>query len=149
MSQMCGTSTDNTKGTSRWIARELLVSGGVPNEESDVWAFGMVLYVRFRIINEFDFAYLKHPMRQELVKRELPYSNLSTEQQVILAISKGQLPEQPFPEDEEIYSRTECGLWYICRDCWKKRPEWRPSMHEILSDIGKWVVLNESVYCMN
>ena len=41
---------DNPKGSTRWMAKELLhIEEGVPpkahSKESDVWAYGMVLYV--------------------------------------------------------------------------------------------------------
>ncbi len=46
-----GTTTASTKGTVRWMAIELFptISGDPPSnhdEKSDVWAFGMVVYVR-------------------------------------------------------------------------------------------------------
>ncbi len=39
-----------TKGTVRWMAKELFVPGNPSpkhDEKSDIWAFGMVVYVRF------------------------------------------------------------------------------------------------------
>jgi len=57
LSQSASVSTttgNSTKGTVRWMARELLVSDGsgsglpcIPNEKTDVWAFGMVICVCF------------------------------------------------------------------------------------------------------
>ncbi len=45
------TTGTSVKGTVRWMAKELLVStedGGVSkcDEMTDIWAFGMVIYVR-------------------------------------------------------------------------------------------------------
>ncbi|KLO12884.1 kinase-like protein [Schizopora paradoxa] len=121
MSQMCGTSMMNLKGTSRWMAVELLATDSemIPDEKSDVWAFGMVLY--------------------ELLERTLPFNHLKTDQQIILAISKGQVPESPSSKDRKDLPLSERGLWDICGDCWRKKPELRPSMSEILSDIGEYV----------
>lgn len=76
---------------------------------------------------------------QELLKRTLPYSHLTTEQKIILAISKGQLPERPSPGDRKNFSRVEGGLWEVCGNCWKKKPDMRPSMRDLVCDIGKYI----------
>lgn len=56
MSQMCGTSMAALKGTVRWMAVELLTTEAIPNEKSDVWAFGMVLYVRYFVFIRRNFG---------------------------------------------------------------------------------------------
>lgn len=48
MTMMVGTKAESVKGTTRWTAVELfsIESESNPTKESDVWAFGMVIYVR-------------------------------------------------------------------------------------------------------
>ncbi len=49
MATMCGTGRISPKGTARWTAFELFdinQTTTIPTEKSDVWAFGMVIYVR-------------------------------------------------------------------------------------------------------
>ncbi len=52
MTKMCGTTVTSAKGTVRWMAIEFLTLmdesgvGAIPNEKSDVWAFGMTVFVR-------------------------------------------------------------------------------------------------------
>ncbi|KLO19298.1 WD40 repeat-like protein [Schizopora paradoxa] len=121
MTKMCGTTMASTKGTVRWMAIELLSLsdesgvGVTPDEKSDVWAFGMTIY--------------------EILKRNVPYNHLKNDHQVALAISKGKLPERPARSEKASLPMRERKLWDICGSCWKKKPEMRPSMSDILSDI--------------
>ncbi|KLO13875.1 kinase-like protein [Schizopora paradoxa] len=100
-----GMTTASTKGTVRWMAIELLsVLGDEPSkpcEQTDMWAFGMVVY--------------------ELLSWEIPYNNIRNEVLVLMAIMNGQLPLKPgMPEsvdDIQLFG----GLWDLACLCWKER----------------------------
>ncbi len=54
-SQTIGGSTTDIRGSVRWMAIELIAVGlnsgpSFHSKESDVWAYGMVLYVRLRYL---------------------------------------------------------------------------------------------------
>jgi len=125
MSKMCGTTTmASAKGTGtvRWMAIELLSLsddsevGTIPTEKSDVWAFGMTLY--------------------EILNRSFPYSHLKNDTMVALAISNGRLPGKPTPKEKAALPVMERKLWGLCVKCWQKKPDSRPSMDDVLSNIG-------------
>ncbi|KAI5120412.1 hypothetical protein M0805_006913 [Coniferiporia weirii] len=110
--------TGGLKGTIRYTAIELF---NVTDEElstyskaSDVWAFGMTVLV--------------------LLTKEPPYSHLSNELQVIVAIMHGGLP--PVPEDYEMWPGLYQSLWELCVSCWDISPFRRPTMSNICSALS-------------
>ncbi|KLO11503.1 kinase-like protein [Schizopora paradoxa] len=111
--------TSSEKESVRWTAVELLMSSDlagfevIANEKSDVWAFGMTLY--------------------EILKGEVPYSQLENDMLVALAIVQGRLPN--FPTDAGGLSMVGSALWNICSFCWQRDRERRPSMRDLLSNI--------------
>ncbi|KLO11698.1 kinase-like protein [Schizopora paradoxa] len=104
---MAGSTTTGAfaKGTVRWMARELLApddSGSTsrPDEQTDIWAFGMVIY--------------------ELISWKLPYWNKNSDILIFMGIVNGELPEIPddtSDADSEIFR----SLWELCRCCWSSR----------------------------
>jgi len=112
------TSTASVRGSTRWMAIELLdvnlegaPSGTKPAEhtkETDVWAYGMVIY--------------------ELLTGEVPFQRLKHDVQVSMAIISGHKPRLPLG----IPDTFENGfLWQTCQPCWETTPAHRPKMHRI------------------
>ncbi|KAH8114408.1 kinase-like domain-containing protein [Phellopilus nigrolimitatus] len=112
------------KGSVRWMAIELLSPDldydakrktpehrRVLSEQADVWAFGMTVY--------------------EILTMLRPYHHLSSDYQVIFAIIRGQLPVLPGSFVSGSATVDETILWDLCRNCWKRSPEMRPSMNDV------------------
>ena len=134
---MTVTGTKSLKGNVRWMAIELIApmdvdSGGhqFHTKESDVWAFGMVLYVRkcLPVSQKKGFT----SIAQEVITGKFPFSNLQNEVSVMMAIMNGRVPERS-PSDEPHPGSDK--LWNICTLCWEKSPKARPTMGEILDDL--------------
>ncbi|KAL5519856.1 hypothetical protein ACEPAG_1516 [Sanghuangporus baumii] len=117
------TQTDNIRGTTRWMAPELFYSdeGAEATEskhskETDVWAYGMVLY--------------------EMISKKVPYAHLRRDAQVVVMISRGELPRLPKFRDVESHMWLPSDLYpqicLICKACWVQSPEKRSAMAEIL-----------------
>ncbi|KLO10195.1 kinase-like protein [Schizopora paradoxa] len=119
-SQTSPGTSNSTRGTLRWMARELFLS---PNDESprynvmsDIWSLGMVTY--------------------ELLSWDVPFFRAKADAYVLFAIIGGQLPERPeTSEDSRVFDQ----LWEFCELCWAdfgSRPSARESM-AILSSIER------------
>ncbi|KAL5526660.1 hypothetical protein ACEPAF_8384 [Sanghuangporus sanghuang] len=108
----------HAKGSMRWMAVELLdpCEDVEPkhSKETDVWAFGMTLY--------------------EMVLKNLPYYHLKQDARVVLAVMNGELPMLPsFSEiDTHLSASTYSLFCAICRGCWARSPEERPTMSQIM-----------------
>ncbi|TDL15431.1 kinase-like protein, partial [Rickenella mellea] len=119
-------------GSVRWMAYELIaphcqlqntadattiteIQPAIPSKETDVWAFGMVVY--------------------ELLAKEYPFSPYSTVQ-VIIAIAFGHLPRPP----SNLRSHGNIGksLWDLCTQCWNRDPTSRPVMTDVVREINGW-----------
>jgi len=116
MSQSLSSSgtTSLTRGTVRWMAKELLLlpDCGSPeyNEKTDIWAFGMIAY--------------------ELLSWNVPYYDKKHDQFVILAIMRGELPRKPEANgDPHVFDK----LWEFCHACWSDTPSHRPSASESIA----------------
>ncbi|KZV86650.1 kinase-like protein, partial [Exidia glandulosa HHB12029] len=102
------------KGTSRWMAPELFIE-----EEprltyaSDMWAFGCLLI--------------------EVQSGRLPYYNKANDQQVIIALSKHELPARS-PDIPDL-------LWSIVLDCCTIDPHGRPEIAFIGRTLNRYRVL--------
>jgi len=114
-----GASTD-IRGSVRWMAVELLSIAPQESEtsypsfhskESDVWAYGMVLY--------------------ELLSGKRPYHLFTQDLQVTLAIIHGYIPRPT----SELDSTERQQLWTICLKCWAQIPSHRPTMQQILNGL--------------
>ena len=62
--------------------------------------------------------------------RQYPFYHIKNELRVISSIVRGELPPLPadFNDSGDIYKNL---LWDLCNVCWKRDPEWRPSMRVI------------------
>ncbi|KLO14139.1 kinase-like protein [Schizopora paradoxa] len=102
-------SSDSITGTVNWLAVELVdykmrtENGEVYkySKQSDIWAFGMVLY--------------------ELLSGRIPFDELSNNFHICSAISGDKLPSTP-----TLSNNADLILWDICRRCWTKKPNYRP-----------------------
>ncbi|KAL5480686.1 hypothetical protein ACEPAI_9626 [Sanghuangporus weigelae] len=115
--------TSSVKGTSRYLAYELVVAPDLGGEVSgshttktDVWAFGMTAF--------------------ELFTHERPYANL-LDTQVVYAIMKRALPQFPSTFVSSIESSALDGIKSLCNDCWKHDATERPSMQSVLDDLRR------------
>ncbi|KAK1216990.1 hypothetical protein PQX77_020370 [Marasmius sp. AFHP31] len=99
-------STRRAPGTTRWLAREILL-GGVPTKESDIYAFACVCY--------------------EIYTTRLPFHELANDGAVMLHIMNQKCPKRP-PEVND-------GMWNIMGACWNADSASRPKAAEILERI--------------
>ncbi|KLO13898.1 kinase-like protein [Schizopora paradoxa] len=98
-------STNNSGGTVRWMAREFFAVSPDPaksaqkhDERTDVWAYGMVVY--------------------ELITWKFPYADKINDLVAMFAIANGELPALPPKVGEtDIFHK----LWDLCQLCWKDR----------------------------
>lgn len=101
------------------------------SKETDVWAFGMTVYVRppFVFILVFLLTILNS---QELLTKQIPYAHFKLDPQVLLAIINYDLP--PLPESSKTESQflLDDLLWRVCMRCWQRIPEERPHMRDVI-----------------
>jgi len=71
----------------------------------------------------------------ELMTGLQPYSDITLDVTVAIALSKFQLP--PRPGHPAISRGLTDDLWALMMQCWNKRPESRPSMTSIKADIKR------------
>ncbi|KLO04704.1 kinase-like protein, partial [Schizopora paradoxa] len=106
------THADDSLGGPRWSAPELFESSQF-TVETDVWAFGMILY--------------------ELLIHKLPFFRQKSSIQVMRRIILGNLPDWPTEESsaELADSSVRRTLRDLCEKCWSTIPSGRPDMQEI------------------
>ncbi|KAK7045796.1 hypothetical protein VNI00_007198 [Paramarasmius palmivorus] len=93
-------------GSARWLAPELLFTvTEKPTFASDVYAFGVVLW--------------------EILTCRVPYEHISTDQVVMLRVSRGLRPCVRCATDEPVHIG---GLRSIMEDCWAAEPRQRPRL---------------------
>ena len=129
ISRSLGQVTTTTKGTSAFWAPELWKGQGTvrQSKESDVWAFGMTIYVCYTQLHS-----LKSSQRitKELVFRQRPFAGLN-DFQVLQAVTQGKTPPvTPHPKNAPNTMRTT--LERICRQCWASNSTRRPTMRNIV-----------------
>ncbi|TDL15429.1 kinase-like protein [Rickenella mellea] len=121
-------------GSVRWMAYELLApqesdpqkiidttfentitetKPAVPSIETDVWAFGMVVY--------------------ELLTKQYPFAHLQP-LQAIIAIVLGNLPSPP--SNLQSRRKIEKSLWKLCTLCWNRNPAKRPAIKDVVREIN-------------
>ncbi|KAL5523365.1 hypothetical protein ACEPAF_1632 [Sanghuangporus sanghuang] len=115
--------TSSVKGTSRYLAYELVVAPDLGGElsgshttKTDVWAFGMTAF--------------------ELFTHERPYANL-LDTQVVCAIMGRTIPQFPSTFASSIESSALGGIKRLCNDCWKHDSTDRPSMQSVLDELRR------------
>ncbi|KAF8525507.1 kinase-like domain-containing protein [Hysterangium stoloniferum] len=103
------TTSTNIAGSLRWTAPELLSATETRpyvDEKSDVWAFGMTVL--------------------EILTGDPPYADTKRDPVVFGMIVNDIIPSRP-----DVPGMTD-GIWSGCNLCWKKDPEMRPAMREML-----------------
>ena len=135
--------TTSIKGNTRWMAPELIeeTASKSHTKSSDVWAFGMVLYVCTRSISIEGFV----NVIQEALSGEAPYHTMQNEAQVVISIINDKLPAKP-EVSRESGTHFEM-LWGCCLICWRKDPKARPPMAKVreLLDVGRQQVIATSL----
>jgi len=118
MASSATSTTSGVGGSVRWMAVELLMVEACKHTiQTDVWAYGMVIY--------------------ELLTRNLPFFEISKDILVALAIVAGRKPSRPstlVPKPLKSLAPTpneEWVLWAICQQCWEKAPHSRPGINWI------------------
>lgn len=139
------TATTSTKGSIRWMAIELFNGSGqgadetdesdstVHTTQSDVWAFGMTIYVRVHDKHVHNAFRSESRALQELLSRNVPYHTLKIDAQVIFAVISGKLPE--LTVESYGWNRRLRSIWDICNNCWNTEPAKRPGMSLVLEQI--------------
>lgn len=92
-----------------------------PSESTDVWGFGMTVYVRLTF-NQYFFQRSGLKLLKELITGEMPYSHITNDAMVLFSLAKGELPSAP-----ETSTMQQQNLWSVCKDCWQP-PRERPNM---------------------
>ncbi|KZV94485.1 kinase-like protein, partial [Exidia glandulosa HHB12029] len=96
-----------SKGTWRWMAPELFATDDARHTTySDIWALGCVAL--------------------EILSGCIPFHTITTEQRVILAIDRHQLPSLSRPP------RVPESLWNVMLECWTFEPTGRPCVTPLL-----------------
>lgn len=131
------TTYDRDKGTCRWQAYEFVTldddADAKCTNESDIWAFGMVLYVSYSSRKTL-CASLTSPLIKEVLSKELPYNNVRgphLEYRILTAISKKTLPKAPL-----FKTTLDKLIWGICGLCWQFDPSVRPPAFKVISAIN-------------
>ncbi len=107
------------------------------NEKSDMWAFGMVIYVCQNLDNYISRRHSSH--FQEMLSWKVPYFNLK-DIFVMPAVMRGELPEKPEePETSMVFNK----LWNFSLLCWADRRPSASEMVDLLDCIGKQPLRNK------
>jgi serine/threonine protein kinase len=135
------TDTTSVKCSMRWMARELFpelhgtsfLDPVKANEKTDVWAFGMTVYVSKL---EFPLVRWRMTIVQEILTGKRPFGHLHNDAIVMFAITQDQLPLEP--QDLDARSALDQKLWTLCKKCWSRTPSLRPSMVHVLEDVNEY-----------
>jgi serine/threonine protein kinase len=130
--------TASLKGAARWMAPELMAPdlmapADIPpkhefhTKATDMWAFGMVVYVG--IITGCCECFCLLTASQEALSGKIPFENCRSEVQVMMSIMSGKLPAKP--EDGRGLGKVFDLLWDCCCVCWSRNPAERPQMAEV------------------
>ena len=126
------------RGSIRWMAIELHIpaEGSEPrhSKETDVWAFGMTLYVRLlasSLTNSLTGLKI-----QEMLVGDVPYAHHKPDVHVFTAVTRGELPALPDTQAERNLSPFLYQiLCAICKSCWARNPTDRPTMSQIVGTL--------------
>jgi len=104
-------------GTIRWSAPELFDDDTHFTKETDVWAFGMVIY--------------------EIITHHVPYFEQVLEPQVLNKILSGELPGWPDHSERKVFQAGPESHWReLCSKCCRKHPEDRVTVSSLLLFLG-------------
>jgi serine/threonine protein kinase len=130
------------------MAPELMTPVDIPQKHeyhtkaTDVWAFGMVVYVRIRI-SCFEYSCLLI-VSQEALSGDIPFKDSRNDAQVMMSIVSGTLPAKP--EERRAQGEVFERLWRCCLDCWVRDPAKRPRMMEVAIRLNvSWSYLIRSI----
>ncbi|KAJ6618142.1 kinase-like domain-containing protein [Mycena sp. CBHHK59/15] len=117
-------STASTRGgTTRWQAPELLMGKSLNHFPSDVYAFACVCY--------------------EIFPGKAPFSDVHMDTAVMFKVLQGERPPQPNWPRTTQYD----GVWSLLQDCWKEKPDERPTATQIVEQlIGPVIQLQRSQF---
>lgn len=147
------------------MAPELLTGSTKHTAETDVWAFGMTIYVSILRISKCMEKLISYSSiidrRQEFLAKELPYANIYGEAQVLGIILKGVKPiptsivpevqvktsiwdslsegakELLSPDIPPFMEPHEIRLWNLCKKCWEKEPKARIPMFSVIDYLDR------------
>lgn len=126
------TSSNGSKGTLRWMAPELLRRGANNTFASDVWAFGMIVYVSMNILHAIFIAHSQLRLK-EVYARRLPYFELHNEGQVMMALLQNELPDLLGDVTEISLVQGDISpIRELCDLCWNSIPTSRPTMADLV-----------------
>jgi serine/threonine protein kinase len=94
---------------------------------TDVWAFGMVVYVRIGMACCEWLSLLTAP--QEALSGKIPFENCRSEIHVIMSVISRKLPAKP--EGGRVLGKVFDLLWECCCACWSHDPAERPRMADV------------------
>ena len=114
--------TQGGTGTLRWMAPELLEGKTDASKESDVYAFGMVMY-EVRVHHNISIGYAIH--RYKVLAGVAPFVD-SPPTTVAVQVLSGRRPDRP-----KHASLNE--VWDLAQCCWGQEPLHRPDISEVVS----------------
>lgn len=131
-------SRQGPQGSLRWMAPDFFqldnnVTVTESSKKTDVWAFGMTIYVRPKVA---PYLSLRSPLlnsSKELLTGAVPYFHITQDFLVIVSLTKLKLP--PAPEGLSALSPQQQFLWSICEYCWLV-PGLRPEMTMVCHALG-------------
>ncbi|KAJ8083329.1 hypothetical protein PM082_009201 [Marasmius tenuissimus] len=104
------TSTMRPAGTTRWLAPELLLDGGGPSKESDVYSYACVCYEIFTGLH--------------------PFPEFANEMAVAFNVAQGKRPSRP-----EGAPELSDAMWALMSACWDATPSSRPTASHVLKNV--------------
>ncbi|KAG8886195.1 serine/threonine-protein kinase KIN2 [Tulasnella sp. 332] len=110
------TTSQGLKGSIRYCSPELVENEEPRSTASDVWSWACLLV--------------------EIIKGTIPYAKTRSEITVLLAISRGILPES------EDLLRSPVDIWPIVDRCWKADPHQRVNAVDCIEDLHALAVAN-------
>ncbi|KAL0062709.1 hypothetical protein AAF712_010404 [Marasmius tenuissimus] len=104
------TSSTRPSGTTRWLAPELLLGGGGPSKESDVYSYACVCYEIFTGLH--------------------PFPEFANEMAVAFNVAQGKRPSRP-----EGAPELSDAMWALMSACWDATPSSRPTASHVLQNV--------------
>ena len=122
-------------GTTMYMPPELLVPSkfgledSVPTQKSDIYVFGVVIHhVRNRSRGYMLYAYII-----QVLTGEVPFRGLRWEE-IIVSVVEGKRPVKPKNAPDLGLSDL---LWDLVQRCWNGKLELRPTITEVVSQLGR------------